>query len=385
MTPDLEDGEVALTVLHTADWHLGKRFLGFSQADAQRLAQARLFAVERILALAERNAVHAVLCAGDQFDVPIPAPSCWEALAHTLANARGRRPLVLLPGNHDPLTEASPYHPSHPFRAALPDWVHVVDRDDFELPLGSDGVVYARPCRSQAGQEDPSLRLPARAAGDQRIRIGLVHGSTFDVPGYQGNFPIARDAAQQRGLDYLALGDFHGYREHPPPASPAVYPGTPEPTCFGEPDAGSVALVFFRRHGARPIVRRERVASWTWRSEFVESLAQLRELAETDLTRVVLRVITELRATPAELAEVERLLGELAGTADRAGRAGIVQVERAGLVLDTSAVERSFADLPPVIQAAARRLVELEASEPEGAGRALYHLYTLTRTVGARP
>ena len=39
--------------------------------------------------------------------------------------------------------------------------------------------------------------------------------ATFDMPGYQTNFPIARDATAQRGLDYLAVGDTHGYREIP--------------------------------------------------------------------------------------------------------------------------------------------------------------------------
>ena len=68
-----------------------------------------------------------------------------------------------------------------------------------------------------------------------------MHGSTFDLQGYQTNFPIARDAPQQRGLDYLAVGDTHGYREIPENGvAPIVYPGAPEPTRFGESGAGSV-------------------------------------------------------------------------------------------------------------------------------------------------
>ena len=40
---------------------------------------------------------------------------------------------------------------------------------------------------------------------DDKIRIGLVHGSTFDAVDCQTNFPIAKDAAALRGFDYLAI------------------------------------------------------------------------------------------------------------------------------------------------------------------------------------
>ena len=36
------EDEVALTVLHTADWHLGRRFPAFDEDDARTLSRARL-------------------------------------------------------------------------------------------------------------------------------------------------------------------------------------------------------------------------------------------------------------------------------------------------------------------------------------------------------
>ena len=36
-----EADDVALKLLHTADWHLGKRFPGFAEADETRLTRAR--------------------------------------------------------------------------------------------------------------------------------------------------------------------------------------------------------------------------------------------------------------------------------------------------------------------------------------------------------
>ena len=238
-----------LKLLHTADLHLGREFSQLDEDGRRTLARARLAVVEQILALADQYAVDAVLCAGDIFDTPDPSEDWWKGLAKRLTARNGwSRPIVLLPGNHDPLVEGSVFHPEHQFRQLLPPWVHVVDCDGFELALGPGAVVYAAPCRSTAGAEDLALSLPARSAGDLRIRIGLVHGSTFDLPGYQTNFPIARDATAQRGLDYLAVGDTHGYR---------VIPGRRRPTSscartrrFG---VGSGSGVMVTSGGRRPL------------------------------------------------------------------------------------------------------------------------------------
>jgi DNA repair exonuclease SbcCD nuclease subunit len=371
--------DVALRVLHTADWHLGKDFRAFAEADRTKLRRARLEAVKAILSLAEHEAVDAVLCAGDLFDDKAPEADWWRGLAELFVQRAWRdRPVVLLPGNHDPLTEGSVYAPSHPFRAALPGWVHVVDRDDFALPLGDEAVVLARPCRRQSGQDDSALALPSREPGDERIRIGLVHGSTFDQPGAQNNFPIARDAAVQRGLDYLAIGDTHGWHPYGPEAAPTVYPGTPEQTTFGERDTGNVALVLFRRRRP-PRIRQVRVAQWTWREAVVTELGELQALREQDLARTVLLLRLELRVTPEEMEVVEAVLRELQGTDAMHGRAGVLQLDRSGLILETRDIEAVFAELPAVLQAAARALREVEAERPEVAQRALYHLYKLSR------
>jgi DNA repair exonuclease SbcCD nuclease subunit len=191
-----------LRLLHTADWHLGRRFPSFPEEAQKKLSRARMNVVGRILDVARRHAVNAVLCAGDIFDDPDPSPDFWEGLARTFQGQGAEHPPVfLVPGNHDPLTSESVWAPHHPFRARLPRWVHVVDRDDFEYELSPQAVLYARPCRSKAGESDLAMALPARQQGDNRLRIGCVHGSTFDVDGYQTNFPIQADAGVQRGLN----------------------------------------------------------------------------------------------------------------------------------------------------------------------------------------
>src|SRR5450755_2377116 len=140
-----ESGDIVLKLLHTADWHLGRRFPSFPEDAQKRLSRARMDVIANILAVARRNPVHALLCAGDLFDDPEPEPDFWEGLARTLRE-RGapHPPIFLIPGNHDPLTPESVWALGHPFRARLPEWVHVVDRDDFTYELSPDVILHAR-------------------------------------------------------------------------------------------------------------------------------------------------------------------------------------------------------------------------------------------------
>jgi DNA repair exonuclease SbcCD nuclease subunit len=356
-----------LKVLHTADWHVGRSFGQFEDEDARKLARDRLGVVDRILGLADQYDVHAVLCAGDLFDSPEPEPEWWRGLAESLGRRKTwTRPVVFLPGNHDPLTTDSVYSPSHPFRRALPEWVRIVDREDFQLELSHDAVVYAAPCRSTAGDKDLALSLPSRGDGDTRVRIGLVHGSTFDIEGHATNFPVSREAPQARGLDYLAIGDTHSFREIPEGAvAPIVYPSAPEPTSFKEHDAGYVALVLFTRHGRRPQIKRERVARWTWRDVAVRSMAELRALATEDLVSTVLRLKLDLMVSIPEMEEVEDILSSLRGTNAMSARTGAFVCDRSRLRLEATDDVNLDEELPEAVREAAARLNEEARTLPE--------------------
>lgn len=378
----MEAEDVALKLLHTADWHLGRRFGSFPEHQELRLTRARLEVVGRILDLAESRDVDAVLCAGDLFDEPSPDEQWWQGVLDEFDKRSWKRPVFLLPGNHDPLTPNSVYARTHPFVRALPDYVHVVDSDDYTFELSETALLCANPCRSHAGQSKLASQLPRREPGDERIRIGLVHGQTFDIPGHQTTFPIEKGSADERGFDYLAIGDTHGFREvEPKAAAPTVYPGAPEPTSFGEKDSGHVALVFFPRDRARRAwVEKLPVAAWKWREETCTSLAALRQLRSDDsLRKTVLRLHLEMRLPLPEYDEAQRILVELEGSLAASGKVGVLALDKSGLRLD---VRRSTAfgdDLPPVLQAALRRLEERAAVEPEKAERALHHLYELVR------
>ena len=373
--PDEQD--MALNFIHTADWHLGRVFTGFRDSDQTKLSQARLKVVEQIFREAIQLRCDAVLCAGDLFNSPRPDKDVWEGLLRLFQKLQlGNCQVFLLPGNHDPYQAESVYSTTHAFRVGLPPQVHVVDKANSEFVISDDAVLYASPCESQAGQEELASNLPAREAGDNRIRIGMVHGQTFDMPGHMVDFPIDLKATAANGFDYLAMGDTHSYREMRDGNFAAVYPGAPEATKFGETDSGHVAHVFFRRSGRKPHIQKKPVGRWTWRSQTCTDLPSLeRLLTEPDLDRTVLRLVLEMQVSLQEFHRVEDILNQLESNDFTIGKVGIIQIDRSRLEQQTVTAEEFPDDLPDVLKATIKTL---EASEDRRtADRALSHLYKL--------
>lgn len=369
-------------LLHTADWHLGMRFPMFGHRGETRLVQARYQVVDRILGAAEAHGVDAVLCAGDVFHESTPDEEIWQKLVDQLHKHQwSDRVLVLLPGMHDPLIQGSPYSPGHPFRRALPDWVHVVDRSEFELEVGEHTTLYATPCQAQASEQDPTELLPSRKEDDRRLRIGLVHGRAEGLTGYETNSPVSREAADRLGFDYIALGDFHEHLVlNPDSVGPMVYAGTPEMTSFGEKDGGLVSVAMFVRAGRRPQIQQERVSRWIWREEECQSLEDLRRLSQDpNLDKSVIAVRLVFSVSLAELVEVESLLEVLEGTKTHPGRAGVLQLDISELTLATS-VDDFPTHMPEVLQGVVQRLkVAEEGAQGKVATRALLHLFRILR------
>ncbi len=86
-----------MRILHTADWHLGKRLDDFPRLEEQREV------MEEICEIAEQEAADVVLVAGDLFDTFNPPTEAVDLLYRTLKrlSAEGRRPVIAIAGNHD--------------------------------------------------------------------------------------------------------------------------------------------------------------------------------------------------------------------------------------------------------------------------------------------
>jgi exonuclease SbcD len=86
-----------IKILHTADWHLGKRL-----QDASRLEEQKLV-LEEITAIATSEEADMVLIAGDIFDGFNPSHEAIELLYKTLRKLsnNAQRPIIVISGNHD--------------------------------------------------------------------------------------------------------------------------------------------------------------------------------------------------------------------------------------------------------------------------------------------
>lgn len=86
-----------MKILHTADWHLGKRLEKFSRLEEQRDV------LEEIILLADLHSVDVVLIAGDLFDAFNPPTEAVDLFYRSLKRlcADGKRVVVAIAGNHD--------------------------------------------------------------------------------------------------------------------------------------------------------------------------------------------------------------------------------------------------------------------------------------------
>lgn len=86
-----------MKILHTADWHLGKRLEKFSRLPEQVLV------LQEIVKIADEEKVDAIIIAGDLFDNFNPATEAVDLFYKTLKRLsnNGKRAVIAIAGNHD--------------------------------------------------------------------------------------------------------------------------------------------------------------------------------------------------------------------------------------------------------------------------------------------
>jgi exonuclease SbcD len=86
-----------MKILHTSDWHLGKRLDDFSRMEEQQAV------LQEICEIAELEKVDAVIVAGDLFDTFNPPTEAIDLFYKTLKRLtnNGHRTVIAIAGNHD--------------------------------------------------------------------------------------------------------------------------------------------------------------------------------------------------------------------------------------------------------------------------------------------
>ncbi len=86
-----------MRILHTSDWHLGKRLENFSRLEEQEKV------LQEICEIAEREKADVVVISGDLFDTYNPPTEAVDLFYKTLKRLSngGNRPVIAIAGNHD--------------------------------------------------------------------------------------------------------------------------------------------------------------------------------------------------------------------------------------------------------------------------------------------
>ena len=254
------DGITMTSFLHSADWQLGKPFARIADEEQRgRVQRERLEAVRRIGDIARERKASFVVVAGDLFDSATPKDA---TISHALAAIGSIGvPVYAIPGNHDhggpdSLWERSFYR--RQAEAVAPNFHILLERQPVER---DDAVLLPCPLLRRHEPDDPTtwLRRWEPAEGDQRPRIVIAHGSTRAFGGAAlGNSVDGEEAGQANAidlgrlpldkLDYIALGDWHGFLKV---GEKAWYSGAHEIDRFPKADQrpGHVAAVTVSRGG----------------------------------------------------------------------------------------------------------------------------------------
>ncbi|MEK6476809.1 exonuclease subunit SbcD [Catalinimonas sp. 4WD22] len=268
-----------MKLLHTADWHLGKRL-----GDYTRLAEQKEV-LEEICEIAEREQVDAVLIAGDLFDTFNPGNEAVELFyktVHRLADD-GCRAVIAIAGNHDspdrveapdplarelgiifhgkPSTQILPFETRKGLKLLQADEGYVaLQLPDYPYPLRLLLVPYANEVllRQYLGTEDKeeALRsvlkkswqqLANQYCDEKGVNLMMAHlyfmqkgGEAPEEPddekpilhmgGAQAIF--TEDLPQQ--LQYVTLGHLHRYQHVEGGPCPAIYSSSPLEYSFSE-------------------------------------------------------------------------------------------------------------------------------------------------------
>ncbi len=270
-----------MRLLHTGDWHLGKRLFGID-----RLGEARAVLTE-VRELAAREEVDAILVAGDLLDRRLVDPATLGACLSVLEGLADVAPVVAVTGNHDDpelWSHLAPYLeprivvasrvragddavvsldlPAGPLHVACLPWA---EPSRMALPVGEAGLdargAYADLLADVVHDHAAALRRRRRESGGAAVLLGHLMVERALAGGGERELTLGLTyavsaAALPQDLDYIALGHVHRAQALPGLAAPGRYAGSPMALDFSE-DRGEkgVALVELGRDGgaAHPV------------------------------------------------------------------------------------------------------------------------------------
>lgn len=255
-----------MRALHTSDWHVGKRLGRYDRIDEYREV------IEEVASIADAEEVDLVLHSGDLFDRPVPPVDALDVAFRGLVRltAGGRRPVVVIAGNHDspPFFEAlAPFlrgqnihlvgEIKHPESGGVLDLETAGGRAVVScFPFLREGRAftvwepveehYKKYADRLRGISEAYSRHAAELAGSEAVTFLVAHflvgGAKVHGHGaprgerelHMGEAYTATSEAIPPGPQYVALGHIHAPQPVPGARVPAEYAGSLLELDFGE-------------------------------------------------------------------------------------------------------------------------------------------------------
>ncbi len=268
-----------MKILHTADWHIGKKL------HKHELSQDFSLFIDWLCKLVPERRIDCLLVSGDIFDLANPSSEARSAYYQALVRlSRLHCKIILTGGNHD-----SPAVLNAPKELLRNLDIHVVGNlpekaDDYLIPLEKDGqleaVIAALPylrnpdLRQADEQVDYASRIEAVRAGIARIfedtataskrlypdvtaiAMGHLYAAGASTSESERDIQIGNEAsfeAQQFGdyFSYIALGHIHKPQKVNA-LVPTFYSGSPLPLSFSERSDQKRVLLLDTSSGFKP-------------------------------------------------------------------------------------------------------------------------------------
>lgn len=343
-----------LRFIHSSDLHLGKRFARFPGEISGRLTEARHAILGRLAQAARDNGARHVLVAGDVFDTETPSPRVVSQALAAMADDDAID-WWIIPGNHDSLAAEGLWDG---FAAQAPGNVQLL-ATDAPVEIGPGAWLLPTPLPRRRPGHDLTEAMDRAATPEGALRIGLAHGpvTDFSEEGETGDAVIAPDRVARAGLDYLALGDWHGQMRI---GERTWYSGAPEYTDFRHAGRGACLSVVLSP-GRAPEVTPVGTGHFTWQA------SDLALLPGTDPAEA----LEGLLPTPRSARRDHLMKVAATGRAGLAEQAALATVALAAepefghfeLITDALATEFDATDLDDIDRAGALRIAAESLAE----------------------
>lgn len=272
-----------MKILHTADWHLGKRLDRFSRLEEQVLV------MNEIVQIADEQNVDLVLIAGDLFDNFNPGVEAAELFYKTLKrlSLNGKRPVIAISGNHDSPSLINAPDPlarecgiiliGHPKTEILPfgtGYFNITNSKEGFIELKIDGIdfpvrilhtpfaneirlkeyfgenkeeeinkVLSQEWKNLADQfcDDAGVNLLTAHLYMNKRGAEILEEPEGEKPIKIGNADLIFSDSIPEQIQYTALGHLHGFQNIGTKEKPVIYSSSP--LCYSFSEAGQTKYV----------------------------------------------------------------------------------------------------------------------------------------------